>query len=223
MAMQDIDSIKLREYYEIRAPEYEKVYGFTEPARRVELDAIESLARRTFKGKSVLEIACGSGYWTELLSEVAGSILAVDSSEAMLEIARARNYTHANTSFKEFDAYNLGALAETYDSALAGFWLSHIPKKRLSAFLSGLQARLKTGAPVLLLDNNLVAGLGGEVVRRHDSSDTFKERTIADGSTHIVIKNYFTTEELQSLLAPFANEVNITMGKWYWSALYSSK
>ncbi len=226
--MQDIDSIKLQEYYESRAPEYEKVYGFTDPARRKELDAIELLARDTFKDKSVLEIACGSGYWTELLSGVASDILAIDYSNAMLEIARNRDYPQGEDAlekitFKKFDAYQLETLPEKYDAALAGFWLSHIPKKRLSAFLAGLQSCLKTGAPVLFFDNNKVAGLGGEVARRPDSDDTFKERTIGNGSTHIVLKNYFTKDQLQELIAPYACKVEITTGKWYWSTMYYSK
>ncbi len=226
--MKDIDSLKLQQYYESRAPEYEKVYGFTDPARREELDAIESLACERFKNKSVLEIACGSGYWTELLSGVASDILATDYSEAMLEIAKTRDYpqgkvAYEKITFRKFDAYNLRAMTGEYNAALAGFWLSHIPMKRLSAFLDGLQSRLRSGAPVLFFDNNNVKGLGGEVVRRPDSDDSFKERIITDGSKHIVLKNYFTRDQLQALLEPFASAIDITVGKWYWSALYRSK
>ena len=236
--MSNSDIQQLQEYYQSRAPEYEAIYNFSEPARRVELDAIESLVRKTFKGESVLEIACGSGYWTELLSSVANEILAIDGSSAMLKIAQARAYTKQNVSFKEQDAYRLNDLPQKYDAALAGFWLSHVPKNLLNSFLSGLQVRLKSGAPVLLLDNNLVEGMGGALVKpngNNTTSDTFKERKLADGTTYAIIKNYFNQDQLQKLLEPYAYEVdntvksaassavNITMGKWYWSALYLSK
>ncbi len=226
--MNNTDSKLLEDYYEVRAPEYEAVYGFTDPARRKELEEIEDLAKTSFSGKNVLEIACGTGYWTELLSIHAKSILALDSSEAMLEIARTRKYAQQNVTHKRYDAYSLKELpealnSEKFDAAIAGFWMSHIPKELMPAFLSGLQTCLKTGAPVLFLDNNLVEGMGGPVVEKPDSSDTFKERKLADGSTHVILKNYFTKQALQTIIKPYANQININIGQWYWSALYLSQ
>ncbi len=217
------DIRRMQKYYDLRAPEYEAMYGFDNPQRRAELDAIEALARKTFKNQRVLEVACGSGYWTEILSTVATSVTAVDTSKAMLEIAGARSYANDNVTLEVCDAYNLNTLAREFDAALAGFWLSHIPKRQMDVFLAGLHSCLSTGAPVLFFDNNLVAGLGGTIVEPADSSDTFKKRTLADGSTHVITKNYFTVQELKALLTPYADTIQITMGKWYWSALCQSR
>jgi len=216
----DDDISRMQRYYDLRAPDYETMYGFDNPHRRAELDAIEALTRTTFADKRVLEIACGSGYWTEALSHVATHVTALDTSEPMLTIARRRNYPRSNVTFSICDAYTLGAVAGAFNAALAGFWLSHVPKRRLRDFLAGLHAKLESGSSVLFFDNNRVAGLGGEVVTVDGSEDTFKKRTVADGSEHVIVKNYFSVDELRELLTSCGTVVDITMGHWYWSALY---
>ncbi len=219
----DDDISRMQHYYDLRAPKYEEMYGFDNPRRRAELDAIEALVRKTFNNKAVLEIACGSGYWTELLSSVATSVTAVDTSKPMLEIASARNYPQDNVHFAICDAYNISAVAGEFNAALAGFWLSHVPKRRRKDFLSGLQEKLQPGSLVLFFDNNLVAGLGGELVQFDGSADTFKKRSVGDGSEHVIVKNYFTVDELRKLLSAYGSVIDVTMGHWYWSALFTCK
>jgi len=222
MSYQGNDDINsMQHYYDLRAPDYEAMYGFDNPERRAELEAIEALARQTFTNKRVLEIACGSGYWTELLSGVAKGVTAVDTSEPMLAIASGRDYPNDNVRFDICDAYNLDGVKGDFDAALAGFWLSHVPKRRRQDFLSGLQSQLQPGSPTLLFDNNFIEGLGGKLVASNQTgSDTYKRRTVADGSAHVIVKNYFTVDELRELLAPYGTVIDITMGHWYWSALY---
>ena len=219
----DDDIARMQHYYDLRAPEYEAMYGFDNPERRAELDAVEALVRETFINRNVLEVACGSGYWTELLSSVAKSVTAIDTSRPMLEIARSRRYPHENVRFELTDAYNLGAVKGDFDASLAGFWMSHVPKRRMRDFLSGLCARLTPGSPVLFFDNNLVAGLGGELALVAGSADTFKKRSVGDGSEHVIVKNYFTKTELRELLSAYGTVTDVTMGHWYWSALYATK
>jgi len=65
----------LKKYYEARAPEYEQVYLRDDPARELEEDHIISAMKKLFFGRSVLEIACFTGYWTRTLSGTAQHIL----------------------------------------------------------------------------------------------------------------------------------------------------
>ena len=58
---------------------------------------IKDIYRRLFSGKNVLEIACGSGYWTRVLAGVAASVLAVDINvekafKLLEDIENTRNY-----------------------------------------------------------------------------------------------------------------------------------
>lgn len=221
--MNSDDLQRMQEYYNRRAVEYEQIYDFADPERRRELQTVERIVSREFVGKRVLEVACGSGYWTQLLSPVAEHITAIDGSDEMLDIAQAKNYLKPNVTFARWDAFELTQMRGEFDAALAGFWLSHVPRRRAHEFLAGLHARLKSGSVVLMCDNNLVEGMGGEIIHQPDSDDTYKRRTLSDGTRHVIVKNYFTESDLRDLFAPYAADINVQVGQWYWYVVYHTK
>ena len=57
------------------------------------------LARELALGKDVLDIACGEGYGSLLLAEVARSVVGVDASEEVIRYADER-YQRSNVQFK---------------------------------------------------------------------------------------------------------------------------
>ena len=61
----------LEEYYKKRAFEYEKIYFRDDPIRLEEQHLVQRIIKNLFKDKMVLEIAAGTGYWTQYLSETA--------------------------------------------------------------------------------------------------------------------------------------------------------
>jgi len=211
----------LRHYYDARADSYDEIYRRNDPLRQGELAAIASDARRTLAGRHVLEVACGSGYWTRLVAEQAASITAVDTSMAMLARAVATCRGSACARFVACDAFALDALSAIFDGGLCMFWLSHVPRALLAVFLDGFHRRLRPGAAVIMADNVHVDDVGGLRVDRPGRLDGFKRRTLPDGSVHEIIKNYFDESELCSLFQPFADEVRIEVGQCYWSAVYS--
>jgi 2-polyprenyl-3-methyl-5-hydroxy-6-metoxy-1,4-benzoquinol methylase len=75
-------------YYAARAHEYERVYS--KPERQAELQALKSTIPTFFAAKSVLEVACGTGYWTQYIARTAGTICATDLSEETLAVAKAK-------------------------------------------------------------------------------------------------------------------------------------
>lgn len=56
----------MHDYYASRAPEYDRVY--LKPERQADLDAIRRWLPPLFAGRSVLEVARGTGYWTQYLA-----------------------------------------------------------------------------------------------------------------------------------------------------------
>ena len=135
----------MQDYYNRRAKEYEEIYRRDDPARQAELAALGEAMRSALAGLDVLEIACGTGYWTAQLAGAARSILATDASREMLEIAYSKRLP-APVSFAQADAFDLASMAGTFGGGLANFWFSHIPKARISDFLEGLHLRLGSGA-----------------------------------------------------------------------------
>src|SRR4051812_18647693 len=177
----------LVDYYSQRAPEYEEIYQRDDAERRDELTQIAKLLRQTFAAKHVLEVACGTGFWTRVIAEVAANVLAVDASAEMLKLAQRKMPSDSTARFELCDAYNLERLSGDFDAGLAVFWISHVPRGRLDEFVGQFHRKLRPGAVVVMADNMNVPGVGGEFVSSADSADTCKVRELKDGSKHCVI------------------------------------
>ena len=126
----------LETYYARRAAEYEKIYR--KPERQSDLARLRTDLPALFDGERVLELACGTGYWTPLIAARAESVLAVDYNEETLQLARTKPYPKKNVTFQQADAYDLPAWREKFSACFAGFWWSHVPLSRLDGFLDGI-------------------------------------------------------------------------------------
>ncbi len=191
-----------------------------DPVRQREQTAIRAAMKEIFGRRRILEVACGTGYWTQFVAEVADHILATDLSEEMLELAREKNLPPVKVQFQVVDAYALRSAPGSFNAGLANFWFSHVPKSRLDEFLRGFHHRLGAGAVVFLADNVYVPGLGGELVVRPGLEDTFKLRELADGSRHEVLKNYYDADQLRRILAPRAADLKTHVGQCFWWVSY---
>ena len=104
----------------------------------------------------------------------------------------------------------------SYDAGLANFWFSHIPKAKIFEFLSTFHKKLKPGSVIFIADNVYVEGVGGELTRKKGSEDTFKIRKLEGGSTHTILKNYYTKKELEEIFSQVGINLNIHIGKCFW-------
>lgn len=55
-------------YYRRRAGEYEEIYDWKDDNRQEEQGLFEETIKDYLAGRRVLEVACGIGYWTKILS-----------------------------------------------------------------------------------------------------------------------------------------------------------
>jgi 2-polyprenyl-3-methyl-5-hydroxy-6-metoxy-1,4-benzoquinol methylase len=208
-------------YYSDRAKEYEEIYAWRDPHRQEEQDLMGEELRKAFNKKRVLDIGCGTGYWPEKYSETAESIFGIDINEAVLEIARSKQYS-CPAEFKVMDAYNM-ELDEKYTGCIASFMLSHVLKKDMDAWIDHIHDQLEPGASVFIADNTFNEGIGGKLHTNPDDPNTYKLRTLNDGSQHMIVKNYFTVEELVELFGAHTKgvtEKNVFMGKCFWWVNY---
>jgi demethylmenaquinone methyltransferase/2-methoxy-6-polyprenyl-1,4-benzoquinol methylase len=202
-------------YYAKRAAEYEKI--FDKPERQADLARMRLDIPALFAGERVLEIACGTGYWTPLIAAQAQSVLATDYNEETLAIARSKRYPKANVRFERADAYALPAWPEKFGACYAGFWWSHVPLGKLDRFLAGLHRRLEPGARVVFMDNRYVEGSSTPISRTDGEGNTYQSRQLGDGTRHEVLKNFPTPAELRARLG---GQVEITEYEYYWLASY---
>jgi len=211
---------ELERYYCKRAPEYEGIYYRMDPERDAELERVAEAMKWKFKGQSVLEIACGTGYWTEILAGVAKRVVAIDQSAEMFDEARKKNLSPERVELRLGDAYQLDAIEDEFDGAVANFWFSHVPRAKLDEFIGGLHTRIGSGATVFFSDNFDVKGYGGDLVQPEGHADTFKRRVLEDGSSYDVTKNYYDPAELERIFAPRGRDLEIEAGKFYWWLSY---
>ena len=201
-------------YYARRAAEYEKIYA--KPERQADLARMRVDIPNLFVDQRVLEIACGTGYWTPLIAARAESVVATDFAEETLSIARSKIYEKANVRFQRADAYALPAWPEKFDGCYAGFWWSHIPLARVDSFLRGLQSHLAPGATLAFMDNRYIEGNSTPLSRKDAEGNTYQTRRLADGSSHEVLKNYPDERELRLRLAPYAGGFRFVQYDYYW-------
>jgi ubiquinone/menaquinone biosynthesis C-methylase UbiE len=203
-------------YYAKRAAEYEKI--FDKPERQADLARMRVDIPALFKGTRVLEIACGTGYWTPLIAAQAESIVALDYNEETLQIARRKSYPKNNVSFEQGDAYALPSWPQKFSACYAGFWWSHVPLARLDAFLDGLKRHLEPGAIVGFMDNRYVEGSSTPVSRRDAGGNTYQQRRLDDGSSHEVLKNFPTAREMEERLGRHGRDARFVNYQYYWVA-----
>ena len=205
-------------YYAQRAATYERVYF--KPERQADLRAMEAALPPLFAGREVLEVACGTGWWTPHGARDAQRWLATDLNPETMAVARSKAMP-ASVQFATVDAYTFNELgSQTFDAAFTGCWWSHVPLQRLPAWLAALHQRLRPGARVVMLDNSYVQTSSTPISRADEHGNTYQNRRLDDGSVHEVLKNFPTPQVAMAMLGPHASAPQWTAYEHYWVLSY---
>jgi demethylmenaquinone methyltransferase/2-methoxy-6-polyprenyl-1,4-benzoquinol methylase len=202
-------------YYRARAAEYERIYD--RPERQGDLARLHEIVAAFARHRTMLEIACGTGYWTATAARTARAIVGIDASEETLAIARAKALG-PHVSLVVGDAYALSDDLVRFDAAMANFWWSHIPLPRHWEFLGGLIKRLPPGAPLLMIDNRLVPGSSTPISRRDPDGTTYQVRQLSSGATFEIVKTFPTPDELRATLAHHFETIEVVELDYFWLA-----
>jgi ubiquinone/menaquinone biosynthesis C-methylase UbiE len=218
----DDDLVK---YYRLRAEEYEVVYDWRDPHRQEEQDLMKVQMKKALKGRKVIDIACGTGYWTYVVSMVAKSIIGIDLAQETIDLAETKKYG-CPTIFMTANAYKLPFRNESFNGVLTSFWFSHIPKAKISDWIIEIHRVMKPNSHIFIADNTYITGLGGPLLTKSNTTDTYKLRTLRGGSQHLIIKNYFTIEEIVTIFSSHTKELserNVFYGNCFWWLHYKLK
>lgn len=208
----------LIKYYQDRAAEYDKIYS--RPERQEDLQQAATLLQALFKDKDVLEVACGTGYWTERIARTAHSVTATDINEAVLEIARRKAYTNAAVNVIQADIYKLDS-GKKYESLFGGFIWSHIPLQELDRFIETVNAQVKDAGLVVMMDNIYVEGSSHPIAHTDEHGNTFQDRKLEDGSVHRILKNFPSADFLKEKLQGIAKDMQVIILPYYWILVYT--
>lgn len=206
----------LAEYYRQRAVEYEQIYS--RPERQHDLRQLELLLKRDLSGRNILEIACGTGYWTARVNSIATSIVAFDINDEVLEIARAKPDLNPTVSFQKQDVYKLPRFPNQFTGALCGFWWSHVPRQSQSAFLAQFLPHFTNEAVLCFFDNLYVEGNSTPISCTDEYGNTYQTRPLRSGSNTEVLKNFYSSADLQNTFNQAGLNCDLTTLKYFWYA-----
>jgi hypothetical protein len=134
----------------------------------------------------------------------------------MLRETRQKNLKSDKVALIQADVYDLSAVPGSFDAGMVGFWLSHVPRSRMFEFLAGFHSKLGSGSLVFMADNTFEEGRGGRLISEPGTRDTFKLRSLPDGSAYKVLKNYYHEPSLRKILSPLSTNLIVHEGKWFW-------
>src|SRR6266700_3322426 len=167
-----------KEYYRHRSSQYSdwsrrtgKYEGGSEPDEsyfneaRMLLDALDS---NKLTG-DVLEIASGTGIWTEALTRHATSITALDSSQEMIEQCKTRLRGNPKVRHVHADFYTW-IPDRQYDAVTFSFWISHVPSWKLDEFAMKVSNYLRPRGRIFFVDQQRSA-------MKHELLDSLAEKS----------------------------------------------
>ena len=188
------------DYYNKRLEEYESIYA--KPERQNDLQKLVAVLQADIKNCTVLELACGTGWWPEKIAAHASSWTATDADPAALEIVQQKTIQGLSTT-QLLNAYK-PHVNELVDCVFAAHWYSHLKLNELQAFFEAVRSCLKPGGCLIMLDNKYVIGSSTPISRTDTIGNTYQRRPLKDGSTHEVLKNFPTQDQLRQSGTEFA-------------------
>jgi demethylmenaquinone methyltransferase/2-methoxy-6-polyprenyl-1,4-benzoquinol methylase len=206
-----------RAYYRARAREYDQWWertgrydrGAEANARWFEEAATLRRALDAFDPRGrVLELACGTGIWTERLVLLADRVVAVDASAEMLEINHAR-IGAGTVEYVQADLFEWQPPVAEFDVCFFGFWLSHVPAGRFESFWSNVRAALRPKGRVFFVDSaRSDRSTAADHVLPGEDEETLV-RKLNDGREFRIVKRFYAPGRLRRRLSELGWDVDV--------------
>lgn len=209
----------IEEYYNKRAQQYDEIYLRDE--RQGDISSLKSILKNLLSEHDVLEVAAGTGFWTEAIAQTARSVTAVDLSEEMQKVAMEKSYRKKNVRFQTADAYSLDSVSGSFSAGFSGFWWSHIPRPKIPLFLDGLHSKIDRGGLVVFIDNNYVEGTSHPIVFEDEDENTYQRRSLDGEGEYQIVKNYPTEDEFHRYLSDLADDIVFRSLTYFWCLKYT--
>jgi demethylmenaquinone methyltransferase/2-methoxy-6-polyprenyl-1,4-benzoquinol methylase len=208
--MESIDELLRQQitYYRARASEYDE--WFLRQGRYdrgpeanalwfAEVTEVRAALERFPLRGNILELACGTGLWTEQLLAGADRITAVDAAPEVLELNRKRLHS-PKVDYLQADLFAWQP-PDRYDAVFFGFWLSHVPPQRFDSFWRMVADSLPPGGRVFFVDSKYEPTSTARDHRLGPPDAGTALRRLKDGREYQIVKIFYPKDELQQRLA----------------------
>jgi len=204
------------QYYKDRASEYDE--WFLRQGRYdrgpdfknkwfKEVIKIKEALRSAKPEGSILELACGTGLWTECLLPFASQLTAVDISEEMIRLNKER----LNASCVTYYLANIfdWKSDETFDFIFFSFWLSHVPPDVFNSFWDSVRSYLRPSGRVFFIDSLYEPSSTALDHTYPKKSSITAKRRLNDGREYEIIKIFYEPAKLKEKLFKLGWDMHI--------------
>jgi ubiquinone/menaquinone biosynthesis C-methylase UbiE len=209
---------QVAKYYALLGEAVEDKY--LEPDMDEDIDDMSIHLGNVLAGHTVLELGCGTGFWTEVAAESAASVLAVDINANLVDIARERGMPEGKVSFRVADALDLpediGKDIGQFTAVLVSFLWSHLTKGEQEKLLATLKKRLGKDVLLVILDDSFVEGFSETIARTDAEGTTYEILTAPEGERFEVPKSYQSDSALRKRLGNVGKEIKIERIEFFW-------
>ena len=218
------------DYYRARANEYDEWFyrrgrydrGPESNARWfAEADEVFAALDALGIAGDVLELAAGTGIWTERFVPTASSITVVDASPEMMAINRAR-VASERISYVQADLFTWQP-TRTYDAVCFCFWISHVPTERLDAFLKTVAKALRPGGKLFFVDGRRELTSTAVDHQLPEADTQLMMRKLNDGREFEIVKNYYDPVKLAARLVATGLDVMVRETQTYFIYGYGAR
>ena len=195
-------------YYQARANEYDEWFlrqGRYDRGSDInnrwfkEVDEVRGALRSAKPTGSILELACGTGLWTQLLILFSTKLTAVDSSKEMIALnkERVKNY---QVQYHCENIFNFKP-EEKFDFILFSFWLSHVPPERFNSFWDSIRSYLNPLGRVFFIDSLHAPASAAKDHQYPEKSQTIAKRRLNNGREYEIVKVFYDQDDLEKKLS----------------------
>jgi 2-polyprenyl-3-methyl-5-hydroxy-6-metoxy-1,4-benzoquinol methylase len=214
------------EYYRARAGEYDEwFYRKGRYDRGAELnqawfDEAEKVMNELHqlpRAEHILELACGTGIWTQQLAQVGDHVTAIDASAEVIAINRDK----LQSAVVEYQQHDLFAWEpdREYDLVFFSFWLSHVPPEKLDGFLDKVRRATNIGGRVFAVDSLPDNTSSATNHQNYQTDGIYHTRKLNDGQEFKIVKIFYEPSDLQQKLAAHGFDAQVkTSGRYFWYA-----
>ena len=161
----------------------------------------KSLLLKLGKFDQILELACGTGVWTETLLKMGNHVTAVDAAPEMLKIAKEKCGDERIT-YQQADLFNWNPDA-AYDLVFFANWLSHVPPNTIDDFLNKVKKSLNKNGQIAFVDQHAPSDADKAIAEK----DIYAKRPLI-GQEFTIIKVFYDLGDLQKKLEGLGFEVS---------------
>ena len=202
-----------------------EVWNWESPAGKIRWQRrVKMLTSHISSSDNVLEIGCGTGYFTKEIAKTGANVTAIDISPELLQIAK-EEIPDTNVSFVIENAYDLSFEANCFDSIVGSSVLHHL---EIEKAISEMFRVLKSGGSLFFTEPNMmnpqialqknIPALKRKLGDSPDETAFFRWSLMTlmrkTGFTNIVIKPFdFLHPAISPALIPFISSLGETVEK----------